>query len=86
MSSGSSFTTLADGSYSFTGLGPGAYTISVDVDDLPPTAASTTGGDSRALTLSGGENNLDVDFGYVELIAVGDRVWHDLDADERSQA
>lgn len=88
-------TTDADGAYAFTGLLPGAYTVTVDeaasataltgwVPTAPgvgdPATDSSTGTATSA-TLVGGEADLTLDFGYRPLRALGDRVWLDTDRD-----
>ena len=62
--------TNADGFYTFDQLIPGEYSVVVDVDTLPADAAiqtfeldNTLDGSTTA-QLAGGENRVDVDFGY----------------------
>ena len=88
------FTTTTDsnGNYLFPNLPDGDYTITV-VGGIVDTAGNTgdPGGDGDStndLTISGGVDNLDQDFGYQGLNAIGDEVWVDynldgvIDADE----
>ncbi len=79
-------TTDADGVYSFDGLPPGDYTVTVDTDDLPtgmvPTFDADSGADSTSsLVLGDGETNDDQDFGYRGTGSIGDTVFLDLDGD-----
>lgn len=63
-------TTAGDGSYSFTHLGAGSYTVSVVTSSLPTGFVQTfdldglTSPHRASLTLAGFEHRLDVDFGY----------------------
>ncbi|NHT18345.1 hypothetical protein G6556_11655, partial [Cellulomonas sp. IC4_254] len=89
-------TTDADGAYAFTGLLPGAYTVTVDeaasAAALAPYRPTVTGaGDaatdsaagsaSTAAPLVGGQADDTLDFGFRPLWALGDRVWLDSDRD-----
>jgi uncharacterized repeat protein (TIGR01451 family) len=80
--------TAADGSYSFTGLAPGTYTVRVDttslasaslaaVSDLQGSATDA----SADLTLLPGQTRTDADFGFRGGAAIGDTVWNDRDGD-----
>ena len=70
------------GDYSFTGLTPGDYTVTIDTADLPNGSyASSTGGDSQNVTLESGDNDDTVDFGYTAPAGIGDFVFDDLDGD-----
>jgi uncharacterized repeat protein (TIGR01451 family)/fimbrial isopeptide formation D2 family protein len=78
--------TASDGRYIFRGLLPGDYRVIVDAGSLPPGLAPTYDVDmvldnSVTLSLSGGEERDDVDFGYQGAGSIGDRVWEDLDGD-----
>ena len=79
-------TTDAAGSYLFTGLVDGTYTVTVDTATLPagvsPTFDADGGLDNTSTTTIAGADDLDQDFGYVEdpLFSFGDYVW--LDANE----
>ena len=92
-------TTLADGSYLFDDLPLNVdYTVTVDTSTLPGvlgtdylnTADPDGANDSSSqLTLTAANpNNLDQDFGYQPVGAIGDTVWYDanndgvIDADE----
>jgi protocatechuate 3,4-dioxygenase beta subunit len=81
----STTTTGTNGSYLFTGLAAGTYTVRV----LPPagfTPTSDADGISTAnvaeVTLVAGEERLDVDFGYMPPapVSIGDRVWIDVNS------
>ncbi|WP_282944470.1 SdrD B-like domain-containing protein [Cellulomonas endometrii] len=88
--------TGADGAYSFNGLLPGAYTVSVDpaasgpaLAGYIPAPAGATGdpatdssdGSTNSRVLVGGESDTTLDFGYEPLRAIGDTVWRDDDRD-----
>jgi LPXTG-motif cell wall-anchored protein len=74
----------AAGTYSFDNLPHGAYTIGADPVSLPPGMTVSTfdpdgGNDGKAgVTFTGGENRVDLDFGFVGVGVIGDTVWHDL--------
>ena len=90
-------TTDSDGNYEFTQLNPGEeYQVSFDENDLPQatefTAANQGGDDTNdsdanangvtpIVTLTPGENNLDVDAGVLPLASLGDSVFLDNDGD-----
>ena len=89
-------TTDADGAYAFTGLLPGAYTVTVDpvasaaaLAPYRPTVAgagdpatdSSAGSAATAVPLVGGQADDTLDFGFRPLWALGDRVWLDTDRD-----
>jgi uncharacterized repeat protein (TIGR01451 family) len=82
-------TTDADGAYAFTGLLPGAYTVTVDpvasAAALAP-YAPTAAGPATSATLAGGSEDRTLDLGYQRRIALGDRVWVDADRDGAQQA
>jgi uncharacterized repeat protein (TIGR01451 family) len=74
--------TTAGGSYNFTDLAPGDYTVDVDESTLPLGAPIlSTGNEPFSVTLAEGEARTDADFGYFELASIGDFVWDDLDGD-----
>ncbi|MGB3736726.1 MAG: SdrD B-like domain-containing protein, partial [Ilumatobacter sp.] len=73
-------TTDANGLYSFDGLAPGDYTVTL-TDGLPAGSISTTGGNTSDLTLVSGTPRTDIDFGVAVPISVGDLVFDDLDGD-----
>jgi hypothetical protein len=94
-------TTDADGGYAFTGLPPGAYTVTVDAPasaavlaPYTPTGAGAGGdvatdsstGSATSATLVAGTADRTLDFGYQRLIALGDRVWVDGNRDGVQQA
>jgi hypothetical protein len=80
-----STTTTGDGSYSFTHLLPGTYSVRVVSSTLPPGLVATydldgTGSANVAtLILAAGAIRDDVDFGYRGTASIGDRVWFDID-------
>ncbi len=81
-------TTVTDenGNYLFENLPDGVYTVSVDPDGLPagmsPTADPDGGGDNMsAVTLAGGVDNPDQDFGYTGTGIIGDTIWEDTNGD-----
>jgi large repetitive protein len=79
-------TTGADGTYAFTNLPAGTFTVIVDRTTLPPGVAATVdrdgGEDSTTrITLVGGQRVDDVDFGYRGTASVGDTIWWDRDGD-----
>ncbi|MEM1334058.1 MAG: SdrD B-like domain-containing protein, partial [Actinomycetota bacterium] len=77
---GTTVTTTASGGYSVTGLAPGTYTVEL-TDGVPADHSSTTGGDLQTVTVESGDTVMTVDFGLADFVTIGDRVWHDLDAD-----
>jgi len=74
-------TTDANGKYQFTQLAAGNYTVVLS--SLPANVTQTfdldglTTASNSTVTLSGGQNRLDVDFGYGFRGAIGDTVWLD---------
>ncbi|WP_454049673.1 SdrD B-like domain-containing protein [Cellulomonas sp. Marseille-Q8402] len=77
-------TTDADGGYAFTGLLPGAYTVTVDAAASAAALAPyvpTTPGTAGSAVLVGGARDDALDFGFGPRVAVGDRVWLDTDRD-----
>lgn len=81
--------TGGDGTYSFTNLPAGNFTVTVDDSDadfpngIDPTFDLDGVGTAHTTdaTLATGQNRTDVDFGYVGQGSVGDTVWLDMDAD-----
>lgn len=78
----STTTTDADGEYLFDRLPAGLFTV--ELSNLPTGILATfdpDGGfdDASQLTLTGGESNLDQDFGYRGDAGVGDLLWLDVD-------
>ncbi|MBK8055291.1 MAG: carboxypeptidase regulatory-like domain-containing protein [Saprospiraceae bacterium] len=82
-------TTGPDGSYSFTNLKPGTYTVTFTkptgtaftgqdngTDDKDSDASPTTGS-TTAITLVSGQNNTTVDAGVTRPASLGDYVWED---------
>lgn len=86
---GTTQATLANGSYDFSDLAPGEYTVAVDVTDpqfvavfgsgAGSTAISSTGGNSQTITIASTDNIDTVDFGYYALGSIGDLVFTDTD-------
>ena len=79
-------TTNSSGSYSIGNLVDGTYTVRVDTTTLPADMAQTHDltapkTDHQATVTLGGASRADVDFGYRDDAALGDRVWNDLDGD-----
>jgi len=88
-------TTDSDGYYLFDLLLPGDYQLNFDISDLPAGCAFTfpgqgaededsdadLSGNTTCITLEAGENNHDVDVGLLNLTAIGNYTWHDLDGD-----
>ena len=77
--------TSGGGAYAITGLVTGTYTARVDPSTLPVgvTITSDLSGDTDGIAsfmLSPTQTRKDVDFGYAQSVAVGDRVWNDLNA------
>ncbi|MFK7917560.1 MAG: SdrD B-like domain-containing protein [Ilumatobacter sp.] len=72
-------TTDGDGGYSFDNLAPGTYVVTV----TPPAGASptTAGGNAQTVTVASNNPVDTIDFGYSFGASIGDRIWHDLDAD-----
>lgn len=73
-----------DGEYLFAGLEAGDYTVVIDPMTLPDGLVQTYDADGIVATpnqstysLGASEDNLDQDFGYQYLGAIGDRVWFD---------
>ena len=87
-----STTTAADGSYSFTNLTPGTYTVTFTkpngtvftpkdgTTDTKDSDANTTTGATSSITLQSGENNTTVDAGIIRSASLGDYVWDDKNA------
>ena len=87
-------TTAGDGSYSFTGLKPGSYTVAytdlpADYVFSPQNAGGDTATDSNpgsngttaAITLAPGANDTTIDAGIYHPLSLGNRVWMDENAD-----
>ena len=76
---GTSVTTTGTGLYSFGGLVPGTFTVTVTA--VPAGYTNTVGGVSQVATLTSGGSDLSLDFGYYLGASIGDLVWDDLDGD-----
>jgi len=88
-------TTGADGSYTFTGLCAGVYTVEVDASTLPPgftpapckvggdTSVDSDCGTTTVLLDTNGETDDTIDFGFCAPCdgRIGDFVWQDLGDD-----
>ena len=88
-------TTAADGSYLFTGIPPGEYTLRIATGELATGGSldgftatvgpqSEGGAISDPVTLTAGEVVLDIDFGFNDpagSFAISDVFWLDIDAD-----
>ncbi len=93
-------TTDASGYYLFDLLLPGDYQLNFDISGLPAGCDFTfpgqgaenedsdadLNGNTTCITLEAGENNHDVDVGLLNLTAIGNYVWHDLDGDGTQDA
>ncbi len=76
-------TTAADGTYEFTGLPAGAFAVEIA---LPAGMILTTGSNPSPVPLSSGEVFLTADFGLIGTGAIGQVIWHDVDADGEQDA
>ena len=86
-------TTAPDGSYSFTNLPDGTYTVDVTdsanvLDGWWKSNGTNPGGDNNSqldpytVTVSGGQNNTTADFGYYrDPGAIGNFIWYDANED-----
>ncbi len=75
-------TTDANGNYSFPGLTPGFYRVSVDETTVPTDYVNTTANNPLDIMLADGEAYVDADFGYtLQLFSIGDTVFVDSDRD-----
>jgi protocatechuate 3,4-dioxygenase beta subunit len=85
--------TAANGSYSFTGLTPGSYSVKFDTpngyivtprdmggNDTKDSDANPVTGLSPVVNLAGGDNNTTIDAGYYKLAQIGNFVWEDRNA------
>ena len=75
-------TTDANGDYEFRVAANGTYTVAIDTATLPGVMNSTTGGNSRAVTIASLTDNVSIDFGYrfTQPVVYGN-TWHDVDGD-----
>ncbi|MEM8930060.1 MAG: SdrD B-like domain-containing protein, partial [Acidobacteriota bacterium] len=77
-------TTATDGSFSFDGVAPGNYTISISDNggELIGLAGTTTAGSARQLAVTVVAADVTgIDFGFNGEASLGDRVWSDADGD-----
>ncbi|MEI6175856.1 MAG: SdrD B-like domain-containing protein [Verrucomicrobiota bacterium] len=87
------YTTLADGSYTFAGLRPGTYQVGFGslagygltfadrgADDAKDSDAIVGTGLTGSYVLAAGASNTTVDAGYFQTVAIGDLVFNDLNA------
>ncbi|MFW2383844.1 MAG: SdrD B-like domain-containing protein, partial [Acidimicrobiales bacterium] len=87
-------TTVADGSYAFTGVAPGTYRVrftapgsydfapaNAGADDALDSDADQTTGETASFTVESGEVNDTIDAGVLDAASIGDRVWIDADGD-----
>lgn len=78
-------TTGPDGSYRFSGLADGIYTVTVVggvADDASNSGDPDGGNDNTSTTtISGGVDDLERDFGYLGDNTIGDTVFNDVDRD-----
>ncbi|PHN00730.1 hypothetical protein CRP01_40730, partial [Flavilitoribacter nigricans DSM 23189 = NBRC 102662] len=88
-------TTAADGSYSFTDLEPGDYSVvfsdlpmgynftdqDAGGDDALDSDANPADGSTATVTLESGDNYTDLDAGILTVASLGDYVWEDLNGD-----
>ncbi|WP_185154601.1 SdrD B-like domain-containing protein, partial [Flavilitoribacter nigricans] len=88
-------TTAADGSYSFTDLEPGDYSVvffdlpmgynftdqDAGGDDTLDSDANPADGSTAIVTLESGDNYTDLDAGILTGASIGDYVWEDLNGD-----
>ena len=79
--------TDANGFYTFSDLMPGAYAVSVNPATLPAGLGQTYDLDgigsphTAQVTLNDGENRIDADFGYADILgSIGDTVWLDINS------
>ncbi len=78
--------TSGDGTYNFTNLSAGNYTVRVVSSTLPAGLAPSYDLDgigtphTAAASLTAAQNRTDVDFGYRGTASLGDRVWLDFNA------
>ncbi|KAA1257571.1 Serine-aspartate repeat-containing protein D precursor [Rubripirellula obstinata] len=70
-------TTANDGSYNFTRLPAGSFTVDVDQTTAPSGTVITTGNDLVVVTLTEGQDYNDADFGFRGPGAIGDFVFFD---------
>lgn len=92
-SSAAPVSTNATGDYAFSNLLPGTYTVCVAMPagytaispanqggDQTKDSNGSGAGNCTQATLAAGDNNITLDFGFYTPVALGDFVWHDLNA------
>ncbi|MDD2836554.1 MAG: SdrD B-like domain-containing protein, partial [Methanothrix sp.] len=96
----STATTGPGGIYQFTGLVPGSYFVTFDkpagyssfspmdqgADNAADSDADVSSGETAAITLLSGQNDLTWDAGVYNLAFLGDYVWHDWNANGIQEA
>ena len=74
-------TTAGGGLYTFT-TAPGSYQIDVDEGTLGlTTPVQTQGTNPQTVTLTSGQTNTGIDYGYYQPATLGNQVWVDVDED-----
>ncbi len=78
-------TTDEQGVYSAADLPPGTYTVKIDPASLPAGSQQTGDPDGvkdhqTVAVVKPAQETSGLDFGYVTLVSLGDKVWHDLNA------
>lgn len=80
--------TADDGTYHFANLPAGDFQITVDEadTDLPGSLTAVTGTESvsgtASVSLTTGETNNDIDFGFAGSLSVGNQIWLDTDGNQ----
>jgi hypothetical protein len=83
-------TTATDGSYAFTNLPPGTHTVSTMTSPpgaitiltgLGTSATDSSTSSATSVTLTSGSSDTSLDFGYYQLVTVGDFAFEDVNGD-----